>query len=114
MNHWIKANPKIFPPAASAGPGRSFRAPSATPPRWKTAIVTWVAVYPTITGLLLVAGQHLEMLSIAVKTLILTSILVPLMTFILMPMMTWILRGWLVAADHPAHSRQEVPCAKLG
>ena len=67
----------------------------APPPRWKVALVTWVAIYPTITALLLLFGSQLESLPVPTRTLLLTGVLVPLMTFLLMPVLTARLRSWL-------------------
>lgn len=67
----------------------------APPPRWKIAISTWLIIYPTITVLLLVIGPILNELPVAVRTLLLTAVLVPLMTFALMPWITRALRTWL-------------------
>jgi len=68
---------------------------SAVPRRWKLALATWFAIYPTITALLLVVGPQLETWPVAVRTLVLTAVLVPLMTFALMPAITRALRPWL-------------------
>lgn len=73
----------------SAGPERRL------PPRWKTAVVGWLAVYPLITLLLwllrpLVGGQPLP-----VQTLVLTLLMVPLSTFVTMPLVARLLKRWL-------------------
>jgi antibiotic biosynthesis monooxygenase (ABM) superfamily enzyme len=66
------------------------------PPRWKMAIITWIAIYPIITGLLLALGPIiLGHLPIPVVTLILSVTLVLLMTFIVMPLLTRVFRPWL-------------------
>lgn len=67
------------------------------PARYKMAIVTWLAVYPTITLTVLVL-EPLGLLAgpVPVRTLLLTVILVPLMVFVLVPWLTRLLRGWLV------------------
>ncbi|MEL6905725.1 MAG: antibiotic biosynthesis monooxygenase [Planctomycetota bacterium] len=69
----------------------------APPPRWKMAVSTWLVIYPTITALLLAVGPQLQPLPVALRTLVLTAVLVPLMTFVLMPSVTRALRGWLFA-----------------
>lgn len=68
---------------------------TSPPPRWKMALVTWVAIYPTITILLLGAGEALGRLPVALRTLLLTGLLVPLMTFVLLPLLTRAARSWL-------------------
>lgn len=73
------------------------------PPRWKMAATTWLAIYPTITTLLLIAQEPLTAVSTPVRTLLLTGLLVPLMTYVLMPGLTRLLRGWL----YPAKPRTE-------
>lgn len=66
------------------------------PPRWKMAIVTWIAIYPIITVLLLMLGPILlGSLPIPVVTLVLSVTLVVLMTFIVMPLLTRAFRPWL-------------------
>lgn len=66
------------------------------PPRWKMAIITWIAIYPIITVLLMVLGPIiLGHLPIPVVTLILSITLVLLMTFIVMPLLTRAFRPWL-------------------
>ncbi len=68
------------------------------PPRWKMAILTWIAIYPIITILLLILGPIiLGHLPIPVVTLILSVTLVLLMTFVVMPLLTRVFRPWLQA-----------------
>lgn len=66
------------------------------PPRYKLAIVTWVAAYPTIT-ILLAAFKPLGVMALPLplRTLLLTAILVPTMAFVLVPSISRIVRGWL-------------------
>lgn len=66
------------------------------PPRWKMAIITWIAIHPIITVLLLALGPFmLGHLPIPVVTLILSVTLVLLMTFIVMPLLTRAFEPWL-------------------
>lgn len=51
----------------------------------RMALVTWVAIYPTITLLLAAFGPQLEALPLPLRTLLLTAVLVPLMVFVLVP-----------------------------
>lgn len=55
----------------------------------KTALVTWLAIWPSITALLLVMQDALSTLPIAAQTFILTAILVPWMSFVAMP---WLMK----------------------
>jgi len=65
------------------------------PPRWKMAVLTWIAIYPVITGLLLALGRVILNFPIPVATLILSVTLVLLMTFVVMPLLTRAFRPWL-------------------
>jgi len=72
------------------------------PPRWKMAIITWIAVYPIITVLLLALGPILAGLPTPLTTLIVSVLLVTLMTFVLMPLLTRAFRPWLRARPERA------------
>lgn len=65
------------------------------PPKWKTAVLIWVAIYPSITTLFMVFGDQLLLLPAAVRTLVLTLILVPLMVFVLLPALQKLFARWL-------------------
>ena len=54
----------------------------------KSAFIVWIAIYPAITGILLLFGNLLNETPIILRTLILTIILVPLMVYILIPFWT--------------------------
>ena len=69
--------------------------PAHQPPRWKTAMVVWIAIYPSITLLLWLAGPLLLRLPLMLRTLVLTGILVPLLVFVLLPFLQKRLRRWL-------------------
>ncbi len=65
------------------------------PPKWKFAIMVWIAIYPSITILQFIIGDSLLSLAIPIRTLILTFILVPLMVFVLLPFLRKFLDKWL-------------------
>lgn len=71
-----------------------------TPPRRKTALLTWIAIYPLVTLLLwlLELNPLLRTIPLPITTLILTVILVSLLTWVVMPAMYRIFRRWLVPA----------------
>ena len=71
------------------------RKPMKPPPKWKTAVLIWLAIYPSITALFIVFGDHLLLLHPALRTLVLTLILVPLMVFVLLPALQKLFAGWL-------------------
>ncbi len=64
-------------------------------PKWKLAILIWIAIYPTITILFYVLGPYLMPLPIPLRTLCFTLILVPLMVFVLIPTLMKLFSKWL-------------------
>ena len=56
--------------------------------RARGALLTWIAIWPLITGLLLIGDPLLATLPLPIRTLVLTAILVPLMSFVVMPRLT--------------------------
>ncbi|MCC6582161.1 MAG: hypothetical protein IT271_00515 [Chitinophagales bacterium] len=64
-------------------------------PRWKFAVMVWIAIYPSITLVSLILSPVLIKLPIPLRTLVLTLILVPLMVFIIMPFLQKLLAKWL-------------------
>lgn len=65
------------------------------PPKYKTAIMIWVVIYPTINLIMLLLGNSLNELVLPLRTLILTIILVPLMVYVLLPLANKIFKDWL-------------------
>jgi antibiotic biosynthesis monooxygenase (ABM) superfamily enzyme len=65
------------------------------PPKWKFAVMVWIAIYPAITMLQYLIGDKLVRLPIPIRTLILTGILVPFMIFVLLPILRRLLGSWL-------------------
>ena len=65
------------------------------PPRWKTAVLIWVAIYPSITLLFLLFGDLLHRLPVPLRTLVLTAVLVPLVVFLLLPLLQRLFAAWL-------------------
>jgi antibiotic biosynthesis monooxygenase (ABM) superfamily enzyme len=73
-------------------PGQPGTAP---PPPYKMALVTWIAIFPVITAIVVLTGSLLEGLPLALRLAITTALAVPLMTWVVMPRLTRLLRGWL-------------------
>lgn len=61
----------------------------------KTAFLTWVAIYPSITITLWAFGYWLESVPLYFRTLILTIVLVPLLSYVLLPLLTKLFAKWL-------------------
>ncbi|MGA7932618.1 MAG: antibiotic biosynthesis monooxygenase [Kovacikia sp.] len=73
-------------------PGQSTMTP---PPRYKMAVVSWLAVFPLITLISTLLQDALSPLPIAFRTLTVTAIAIPSMTYVIMPRMTQLFAGWL-------------------
>ena len=67
----------------------------AAPPRYKMAIVSWLAIFPLVVVILEVFGTLLGEWPLPVRALFITAIAIPTMTYVLMPRMTRIFAGWL-------------------
>ena len=57
--------------------------------------MVWLAIYPAITLLSYLIGDHIKKLPLPIKTLIMTGILVPLMVFVLLPILRKLMDNWL-------------------
>ena len=69
------------------------------PPPYKMALLTWITIFPLITGVVVVSGPWLKGLPLVLRLAITTAVTVPLMTWLVMPRVTRLLRGWL----YPGH-----------
>ena len=65
------------------------------PPRYKMAIVTWLAVFPVVSVIFAFFGQWLNLLPTLLRTLVFTLVMVTLMTYVIMPRMTRLFSFWL-------------------
>ena len=68
------------------------------PPRWKTAVVVWLAIYPSITLILWLLGPKIQGWPLAVRTLVITAGVVPLMVYLLVPVFQRLLTPWFASA----------------
>ena len=66
---------------------------------YRTALLTWVAIWPAITLLLFLGEPVLAPLPLPLRTLVLTGALVPLMSFVVMPRLTRLANGVLGEAS---------------
>ena len=64
-------------------------------PRWKTAVMIWLGIYPTITIILWVMSPFIAPLPVPLKTLCLTLLVVPTMVWIVLPFLQKLLKNWL-------------------
>lgn len=75
----------------------------AGPPRYKLALVTWVAAYAMITLIFSVLGPRLAAWPLALRTLAVSVLMVTSLTWLVIPLLTRLLRGWL-APGRPSAS----------
>jgi antibiotic biosynthesis monooxygenase (ABM) superfamily enzyme len=81
-----------------------------TPPRHKVAVLTWLAIYPTVTGVSAViesvgpAGVPLPL-----RTLTLTVIVVPTVVFLLAPALSRLLGPWLRSKGRAPNNPASTP-----
>lgn len=66
------------------------------PPKYKTALLIWVALYPSLNVFLFIFGDALSTLPLLVRTFIISSVLVPLIAYVLMPFLTKTCATWLM------------------
>jgi hypothetical protein len=65
------------------------------PPRWKTAVLIWLGIYPTITLVLWLAWPIIVDFPLPLKTLSLTLVVVPTMVWVVLPFLQKRLSAWL-------------------
>lgn len=93
-------------------PGKAAIVP---PPRYKMALVTWLAVFPLITLISASLQDQLLPLPLVLRVMVVTAIAVPVMTYILMPQMTRLFAGWLYPppSERPIDQMDEAPLPAL-
>jgi antibiotic biosynthesis monooxygenase (ABM) superfamily enzyme len=71
--------------------------PKSTPSRHKLALLTWLGAYPVITVILALLGPAIVTWPLALRTLVLSVLMVVTLTWLVMPALTRVLRPWLAA-----------------
>ena len=71
------------------------KAGEPAPPRYKMAVVTWLAVFPVVMVIFSLFGQWLNLLPTVLRTLLFTLVMVTLMTYVIMPRMSRLFSFWL-------------------
>jgi len=69
--------------------------PVKPPSKYKMTVVSWLALYPTVSIIFLVFGGLLEPVPLLLRTMMITGILMPLMSYVLMPRFTRWFAFWL-------------------
>ncbi len=68
---------------------------ASSPKKYKITIVSWLALYPLITGIFIVFGDMLSTVPLLVRTFIVTAVAMVIMSYILMPRFTKWFSFWL-------------------
>jgi antibiotic biosynthesis monooxygenase (ABM) superfamily enzyme len=69
---------------------------SKPPKKWKMAILVWIAIYPTVTLIAMIFGEHFEKIKpLPLQTLASTLIVVPIAVFAVVPVLQKAMNGWL-------------------
>lgn len=68
---------------------------SQHPPKYKMAIIVWIAVYMTVIPIVNLISPVTSELHFLIGSAITTTITVPLMTWVMIPILSWLLKSWL-------------------
>lgn len=79
-------------------PGQPLIVP---PPRYKTAVITWIAILPLLVGANLIATPLLSRVPPVLRLVPVSIVLIALMTWVVMPNMTRWFRFWLYPETRP-------------
>ena len=80
---------------------RDLRLPPVAPPRYKQAIVIWLAFFPLSLLSSWVFAQVAPDLALVERVLLTTLVMTPLMTYLVLPRMTRALSWWLQGEPPP-------------
>jgi uncharacterized protein len=72
--------------------------PSAVPPRYKLALVTWAGAYAVITLILDLLGPTMAGWPLVLRTLLISVLMVTTLTWMVLPALTRLFSPWLLAA----------------
>lgn len=73
--------------------------PDAVPPKWKTTLMSWAAIYVLVVAMSYTLQALNVKLPIPLAALVLTGVIVPLVAYVVGPWMGRVLRGWLHAGS---------------
>lgn len=69
--------------------------PVQPPPRYKMTLVSWLALYPTVTLIFWLFSEPLAVLPLPLRTLVVTAAVMVIMSYVLMPRFTRWFAPWL-------------------
>jgi uncharacterized protein len=65
------------------------------PRRYKQALLTWLAVYPTLTLFLGILNPLMDGWPLPLRTLLVVSLMIPTLFWVILPLLNRAFRGWL-------------------
>lgn len=68
------------------------------PPKYKMAVVSWCAIFPIITVLLLTLMPLMAPFPVPLRGAVIAAVAILLMTYLMMPFATRLFKGWLYPA----------------
>ena len=68
-------------------------------PIWKTAVLSWTGLYPVLLLLDSSLASALNEISVPIRLLVSTAILMPVMSFLVMPALEKLFSGWLRSSE---------------
>lgn len=77
--------------------------PVKPPAKYKMTLISWLALYPTVTLVFLLFGSLLNEVPLLLRTLLVTAVVMVLMSYVLMPRFTRWFAFWL----YPKHEQGE-------
>jgi uncharacterized protein len=78
----------------------------APPPKWKTAIVSAIGIYPVISLMPILLKPITNRLPAWLATLVSIAIMMPLMTWVIMPQITRLFKPWLYPSEAKRSAHQ--------
>lgn len=78
----------------------------APPPKWKTAIVSAIGIYPVISLMPILLKPITNGLPAWLATLVSIAIMMPLMTWVIMPQITRLFKPWLYPSEAKRSAHQ--------
>lgn len=84
-----------------------FELPGAqTPPRWKTTLMSWAAIYLVVVIVSYAMHALRFEAPIPIRALVLTAIVVPVVAYVLAPQLGRLLHAWLYAGSERASTKK--------
>jgi uncharacterized protein len=80
---------------------RDLRVAPSAPPRWKQAMVIWLAFFPLSLLVAWLFGRYAPDLALVERVLLSTLAMTPVMTYVVLPRMTKALDWWLQGQPAP-------------